>query len=108
MLEDLVADSNNPKSFWNKLKKLCNDRQQLPNNITIEQWKQHFETLFTEKMTNYSVDENKIENDDVIFDVTLDELEYIIFNSKITNEEILRSIQALRRGKSPGIKELIP
>ena len=47
-------------------------------------------------------------DDDFQYDVTENELEDIIFNSEITNEEVLKSIQALKCGKSAGTDEIIP
>ena len=111
MLDDLVSDSKNPKSFWNKLKKICNSRQQRQNNITKDQWKNHFEKLFNDNTRNENIDNIKHEDeidDDFQYDVTENELEDIIFNSEITNEEVLKSIQALKCGKSAGTDEIIP
>ena len=97
MLDDLVSDSKNPKSFWNKFKNICNSRHQRQNNITKDQWKNHFEKLFNDKTRNENIDnimhEDEIE-DDFQYDLTENELEDIIFNSEITNEEVLKSIQA--------------
>ena len=39
------------------------------------------------------------EHDNISYDIIEDELEDIVFNSEITNEEILKSIQALKREK---------
>ena len=36
------------------------------------------------------------------------ELEDIVFNSDITDKEILKAINSIKRGKSAGIDELIP
>ena len=53
------------------------------------------------------------DNDDVNaaeieYDITENELGDYIFNSEITNEEILKSVQDLKRGKSVGPDDLIP
>ena len=37
--DDLVSSLNNQKSFWNKLKQLCNSRQQTKNSITKDRWR---------------------------------------------------------------------
>ena len=42
------------------------------------------------------------------YDITVNELQDIIFNSEVTDEEIIKAIQALKRGKSGGGDELIP
>ena len=36
LLDDLVSNSSNPKSFWNKLKILCNSRQQTRHGASTE------------------------------------------------------------------------
>ena len=46
--------------------------------------------------------------DDFQYDLTENELVAIIFNSEITNGEVLKSIQALKCGKSAGTDEIIP
>ena len=73
----VVSDSKNPKSFWNKLKKICNSRQQRQNNITKDQWKNHFEKLFNANTRNENIDnimhEDEID-DDFQYDVTENEL----------------------------------
>ena len=111
VLDDLVSDSKNPKSFWNKLKNICNSRHQRQNNITKDQWKSHFEKLFNDNTRNENIDNimHEDEIEDVFqYDLTENELEDIIFNSEITNEEVLKSIQALKCGKSAGTDEIIP
>ena len=57
MLDDLKPDSKNPKSFWNKLKKICDSRQQRPNTMTKVQWQNHFETLLQDNTRNDNVDD---------------------------------------------------
>ena len=116
VLEDLVANYASPKSFWNKLKRLTNSRTHSGNSISKAQWQEHFENLF--KSRNIANDEGinmdiEADNDDVNaaeieYDITENELEDYIFNSEITNEEILKSVQDLKRGKSAGPDDLIP
>ena len=53
------------------------------------------------------------DNDDVNaaeieYDITENELEDYIFNSEITNEEILKPVQDLKQDKSAGLDDLIP
>ena len=45
-LDDLCANINNPKSFWKKLKNLSGTNNN-ENSICSDDWKLHFETLFT-------------------------------------------------------------
>ena len=109
MLDDQVASSFCPKSFWNKLKNITGSRKQ-SNNITKEQWKTHFETLFSNHEQNEGNEDNELTNDSVIdieYDITEDELENTIFNSEIKDVEIIKAFQALKKGKSGGQDELI-
>ena len=97
LLNDLVSNS---KSFWNKLKRLYNSRQQTQNNISKGQLKQHFEELFKDKPNQENNDETMQElDDDFLYDISEGELEDIIFNSEITDEDILKSVKTLKRGK---------
>ena len=47
-------------------------------------------------------------DDDNLYDIAEGELDDIIFNSEITDEEILKSVKTLKHGKRGGIDELIP
>ena len=105
LLDDLVLNSDNPKSFWNKLKRMCNSRQQTLNDITKEQWVEHFEKLFKDRPNHENITENI---DDIEYDITEGELEDIVFNSEITDEEILKSVKSLKCGTSAGTDKLIP
>ena len=102
MLDDLVASSFCPKSFWNKFKNITGSRKQ-SNNITKGQWKTHFETLFSNHEQNEGNEDNELTLDSVIdieYDITEDELEDTIFNGEITDEEIIKAVQAIKKGKS--------
>ena len=102
MLDDLLSNSNSPKSVWNRLNRICNFRGQRPSNITKQQWKNHFESLFKDKSNEEGMDEtiqSEDEHDNTSYDIIEDELEDIVFNSEIINEEILKSVQALKREK---------
>ena len=46
-------------------------------------------------------------DDDFLYDISEGELEDIIFNSEITDEDILKSVKTLKRGKNGGIDELV-
>ena len=81
------------------------------DRIPVEQWQNHFETLFQDNTRNDNFDDiiqDDDTNEEIQYCVTDDELEDIIFNSEITNEEILKSVQSLKHGKSAGIDEVIP
>ena len=107
MLDDLVSSSSSPKSFWNKLKNITGSRRK-SNNISKDKWKTHFESLFSNNIQN---DDNEHTDDvaiDIEYDITENELEDIIFNSEITDEEIIKAVRALKKGKSSGQDDLIP
>ena len=99
-LHDLIEYSNSPKSFWKKLKRFTSTFT-VQNNITLGQWKDHFESLF--KGERVDVTAPIISDDDNIDDV-IDE----ICNGEITEEEIAMSIRALKSDKSPGQNEIPP
>ena len=62
------------------------------------------------RVKNHS-DDNEYSNEsvnDIEYDNTENELEDIIFNSDITDEEIIKAVNALKRGQSSGEDELMP
>ena len=106
VLDDLVSSHTNPKSFWNKLKRLAG-ASTTHNNISKEQWKAHFEMLFaSQEFERDTANDNAID-DNIEYNILDDELEDIVFNSAITDEEIIKAIKSLKRGKSSGQDELI-
>ena len=107
MLDDLVSSHTNPKSFWNELKRLAG-ASTTHNNISKEQWKAHFEMLLaSQEFERDTANDNAID-DNIEYNILEDELEDIVFNSAITDEEIIKAIKSLKRGKSSGQDELIP
>ena len=103
-LESLIESSGSPKTFWRKLKMLSNKKASVKNNITLEQWKVYFERLFE---YNGEPNEGDIIN---IFEEepVLDDVEDFIFNSEITEEEILRVVRALKQEKSASPDSIVP
>ena len=99
-LNDLIDSSQNPKSFWKKLKRFTSTPT-TKNNIPINQWQDHFERLFSGELVEAR--ETAISDDDDIDDV-LDE----ICNGVITEEEIAMSIRDLKCNKAPGQDEIPP
>lgn len=63
--------------------------------------------MFQDKSNLESNSENQ-GLDDIQYAVTEGELEDIVFNSEITDEDILKSINSMKCGKSAGIDELVP
>lgn len=100
-LNSLIESAQNPKSFWKKVKKLSCNTRATASNISIEEWKEHFEQLFMFENYNDVVDET--DDTDMEFEIDLDETENIVFNSEITEEEILKSVKALHESKAAGL-----
>lgn len=101
-LDSLISSMNDSKSFWSKLKALT--RKHKPNSvsgISIGDWLTHFETLFA----NQSEEEI---TDDIEIEVPDSEIENLIFNSEITEDEIVFAVKSLRAGKAPGPDGIIP
>ena len=81
-----LSSSSSPKWFCNKLKNITGQT----NNISKDKWKTHFESLFSNNAQN---DDNEYTDDvviDIEYDISENELEDIIFNSEITDEEIIK------------------
>ena len=98
------------------MKRLTNSRSQSVNTISKAQWQEHFENLFKSRNienneeVNIDLEADNRDNSaaEIEYNITENELEDYIFNSEITNEEILKSVQDLKRGKSAGLDDLIP
>ena len=103
-LESLVESANSPKSFWKKLKLLSNKKATTQHNISLAQWKEHFENLFKQDDTVSD------QNIDDLFEEepAADEIEDSIFNSEITEEEILRAVRSLKEEKAAGPDGIVP
>ena len=83
---------------------LSHKKASVKNNITLEQWKVYFERLFEYIGEPYEQDIiNTFEEEPV-----LDDVEDFIFNSEITEEEILRVVRALEQEKSAGPEKYCP
>ena len=104
-MESLINSSGSPKTFWRKLKVMSDKKAKVKNDITLDEWKVHFEGLF-----EYIDAPNYHENDMHIFEEPpeLDDLEDFVFNSEITEEEILRVVRALKPDKSAGPDNIVP
>ena len=89
-LENSLPDS---KIFWKTLKGHLAKPNLLPN-ISQEQWFEHFKNVFDD-----NADPNN-ENIDITENVELSDVESILFNSEITNEEILQAVKDINPNKS--------
>ena len=97
-----MSSINDSKSFWAKLKTLTNKcKLKLSNNITEMEWLIHFENLFANPDEHDAFEDIEIEEPDI-------EIEELIFNSEITDDEIVFAVKSLKTGKSPGTDGIIP
>ena len=101
-IDTLISSINDSKSFWSKLKSLTSKRNS-DDTCTISKadWLTHFENLFASEGDEDS-------NDNIEIDEPDDEIENLIFNSEITDDEIMYAVKSLRADKAPGPDELIP
>ena len=76
-LDDLLDSMNNPNSFWKKVKNIVKSKRSYDNNISNDDWKKNFASLFSydelNENANFNVDE---ENG---LDINFDEVEEIVF-----------------------------
>ena len=76
-LDDLLDSMNNPNSFWKKVKNIVKSKRSYDYNISNDDWKKHFASLFSydelNENANFNVDE---ENG---LDINSDEVEEIVF-----------------------------
>ena len=100
-LNEPVNNTSNPKSFWEKLKFLTSKKTH-DTNLNVEDMEVHFKTLFKSDSDDLNQIPVEIDQDNI------DDIEGYIFNSEITDEEIVNSIKALKESKSPGPDNLPP
>ena len=95
LLNELLKTVDNQKEFWSSVNKISSKKSQPSNNISVEQWFQHFKGLL-EKDDIATSDSSAVEHDYV------DELD-----RPISKEEVLLAIRKLKHGKSAGPDGLI-
>ena len=108
-LDELIDSIKDSKSFSNKVNSLTKNKP-VENSISMEDWKDHFENLFEDATANDLVEGESSSVSDIICEEEqpLDEIQDHIFNSEITNEEILKSVKSLKSGKSAGMNGITP
>ena len=91
---------SSPKKFWETVRKFKNKKNK-SENITIDEFYNHFKDVFSDKdnFTNVDVESGLSGSDEV----TLDELD-----REFTLDEVDKAIASLKRGKSPGIDNILP
>ena len=93
--QELLKNSKCPKTFWQMLKtNNRNDTFQI-QNIEPDTWKEYFQSLL------FNNDLPRLNYIDFI-ENTINNEQNIVLNSEITRDEILKSINKLKNGKSQG------
>ena len=103
-IDSLMASIDDSKSFWSKLKFLINKSNQAnAAKITKQEWLSHFEKLFA----GDSLDDPELFQN-IEIDEPDDEIEHLIFNERISDDEIVHAVKHLKRGKSAGPDGILP
>jgi len=99
---ELLSAVHDQKQFWQKMKKLSSKKSQQQNNISVDEWYQHFRNVL-DKDENSNDDGDDDDNDDDAYDD-----EYVeMLDRPISKEEVLIAIRRLKAGKSAGPDYLI-
>ena len=99
---------NNPKAFWSKVKKMLNKNDSTVNNITTEEWLDHFQKLLNPENNN-RINENTNANNFLDNEIEVEgEIEDYIFNGYIEEDEIRLAVKHLKNGKKPGPDNILP
>jgi hypothetical protein len=105
-LDALIIKINNSKSFWSRLKSLTTRRREVENNITTEEWMNHFDKLLNPETED--INEENRELIDIDFDDPVDDIEDFLFNTDISEDEIRIALKHFRKGKKPGPDCILP
>ena len=98
--ENLTKNAKNSKLFWNDLKKLGLRKDSRQSEIiTLQEWFQHFQTLF-------SVNENCKENTSNPQSNVNESMSHVL-NQKITREEVEEAVRKIKGGKASGTDGVI-
>ena len=100
-VDSLLDTMNNSKEFWGQIRKYRH-RTLISNDISQEEWVDHFDKVFNENITaqvqnakNYGNPGNDEESYDEILDTDISEL------------EVKKAIQRLKSGKAAGVDGVI-
>ena len=88
-----MASMNNSKEFWGQIRKYRR-RKFISNDISAEEWVDHFEKVFNENGAAQSDIEMTFNNIDESYDDILD--------ADISEREVRKAIQHLKCGKAAG------
>ena len=88
LLEQLLASTNNQKKFWENVHDLSFRKRYVVNDITLDDWFDHFKSLLDK--------DNNLENEMEVEDIDC------YFNRPITKEEVLLSLRRIKKKKAAG------
>ena len=101
-IEKLKQSLNDPKIFWRTIRSV-NRKATIYNDITGEQWYEHFFNVF-----NTTVLAGTVSQLDEMTNAKLDEdIPEALFNEAISTQEVIASIGKLKSGKSSGPDKII-
>jgi CRISPR/Cas system-associated protein endoribonuclease Cas2 len=100
-IEKLVKSVDDQQEFWKQVHNILPKGGRVKNNISIEQWFDHFKKLLE---TREEIEDTINTNAHGFVDACNDDEEShsMWFNQKITKEEILLAIRKLKLRKAPG------
>ena len=92
---------NNIKTFWSTIRSV-NRKNVIYNNISTQQWYDHFHSVFNTFDTapfdnSVNVEDNEAENDS----------NEPLFHDPITKEEVVAGVKKLKPGKSCGSDKIL-
>ena len=96
VLNELVASVKSQKQFWQSLQKISRKRSQPVNNITMDEWFNHFKKVLDTEMVD--------EQQDDIFDTDDNEP---LLDRPISREEVLLAVRKLKSCKAAGPDDVI-
>ena len=105
--EQLLANRKDSKQFWATVRRLNNRKQKVPN-ITNEEWEKHFENLLNPEKRG---PDDHIDTEEVNIgqdNNTPQVIENEELDREINQEEIIKAINKLKKGKAPGLDNISP
>jgi hypothetical protein len=91
-LKKLKDSMNDSKTFWSVIRSV-NRKSRIYNEISIEQWYNHFWAVFNDSYENVTQEETIVDDEDD---------SEPLFNGSISKEEVVAGINHLKSGKSTG------
>ena len=95
-LQNLKESAKDSKLFWSTIRQV-NRKRIISNEISIQQWYDHFHDVFNVEEGNFETNEENV----------IDDTDEHLFNENITAEEVINGIKKLKSGKSAGPDKII-